>query len=292
MSEVHFCINTHNNLPYLKLAVNSVREYAFFNNAEFHIYAENCTDGTNEWLEKNKEELKLNTIIETNETPIGIGGGMNKLADQIEFPTDLIIFLHSDMFVSRNFDLPLYNYITNNKGHLLVSSHRMEPNIFGQRPHSNQDIWLERYGTLMAKKEVFGFTHENFDQEKFLTFAHQFVSENGHEIIPKGEGAGGFIIRKSDWDFIGGNDPRFAPASYEDMDLFVRMKNAGFKFPLLYDSLIWHFGARGSHFPDDNFSKSSDRQKESEKKNLQKFIDKWGKPPEFDKFGMVKKIKK
>ncbi len=43
------CISTYNNLPYLKLAVQSVRTHSYWNDAPFIIHAENCTDGTDEW---------------------------------------------------------------------------------------------------------------------------------------------------------------------------------------------------------------------------------------------------
>ena len=53
MSKMTFCISTLNNNNYLQLAIKSVRENSYFKDAPFVIYAENCTDGTNEWLEEN-----------------------------------------------------------------------------------------------------------------------------------------------------------------------------------------------------------------------------------------------
>ena len=50
MSKMTFCISTLNNNNYLQLAIKSVRENSHFKDAPFVIYAENCTDGTNEWL--------------------------------------------------------------------------------------------------------------------------------------------------------------------------------------------------------------------------------------------------
>ena len=49
-SPLTHCISTHNNLPYLKLAIESVRNNSYYNDAPFIVHAENCTDGTNEWL--------------------------------------------------------------------------------------------------------------------------------------------------------------------------------------------------------------------------------------------------
>ncbi len=50
-------------------------------------------------------------------------------------------------------------------------------------------------------------------------------------------------------------DDRFSPMYCEDMDLFIRMQNEGFKFNLTSKSLIYHFASRSSRFPDDDLTK-------------------------------------
>lgn len=57
MEKITFCIGTHNNLNYLKLAVKSVRENSFYKTAPFIIHAENCEDGTDEWLRENGKNI-------------------------------------------------------------------------------------------------------------------------------------------------------------------------------------------------------------------------------------------
>ena len=47
---ITFCISTFNNLEYLKIAIDSVRSNSHYNDAPFIIHAENCEDGTDEWL--------------------------------------------------------------------------------------------------------------------------------------------------------------------------------------------------------------------------------------------------
>jgi GT2 family glycosyltransferase len=96
------------------------------------------------------------------------------------------------------------------------------------------------------------------------------------------------LISKIDWDAIGGNDDRFAPTSWEDMDLFLRMKMEGYKFILTSKSIVWHFGARGSHRLEENDGQTSQRQKDAEQKNRRLWLDKWGKMPIFDEYGMIK----
>ncbi len=90
---------------------------------------------------------------------------------------------------------------------LWISSHRIEPQMF---PNSQT-----RPGTVIVPKDYLGAYWNDFNTEGFEQWAEQFVQLNDFK-IPKGEGVSG-LIRKKDWDEIGGNDPRFAPA-----DVFPR----------------------------------------------------------------------
>jgi GT2 family glycosyltransferase len=270
------CISTFNTLPYLKLAIHSVRKYSHFKDIPFIIHAENCTDGTDEWLTENKDLYNLEVYIEHNKTPRGIGGGMNFCADKVQ--TEFINFMHSDFFVSQDWDLNLYKVFDKYPNQRLwVNSHRVEPDMFNNP--------TGRPGTFIVPKEEFGELHNNFNEEYFIDWASQFTELNDFE-IPKGEGVSG-LIRKSDWDFIGGNDDQFAPAWWEDFDLFLRMLQNGFRFILPSKSLVYHFGARSSHFPGDDFTRKTSRSMELEPLGAKKFHQKWGGMPMFDQFGMI-----
>jgi GT2 family glycosyltransferase len=280
-SPLTFCISTYNNLPYLKIAITSVRKNSYFKDAPFIIHAENCTDGTNEWLEQVKDKYNLTLLIEPKNINIkGIGGGMNICAEYVT--TEYIMFLHSDFYVTKNWDIEALKIAQKHSNKKLwVSSHRIEPNMFND---PNQ-----RPGTLLVPPDYFGAYYNDFNQEEFEEWANEFKNMNPDIEIPKGEGVSG-LIRKVDWDFIGGNDPIFSPASYDDMDLFLRMLIEGYEFILTSNSLVWHFGARGSHRLEENNGQTSQRQKESEQKNIKKWLDKWGKLPVFDQYGMIAKF--
>lgn len=276
-SPLTFCISTYNNLEYLKIAVDSVRKNSYFKDAPFIIHAENCDDGTDEWLDAYGEKYKLDWYVEKNTEPVGIGGGMNFCAEKVQ--TEYIMFLHSDFYVTKDWDLDLlkvHEKYPNEK--LWVNSHRVEPQMF---PNSQS-----RWGTVVVDKELFGAYHHDFDSNTFDEWVKLFKQENDFE-IPKGEGVSG-LIKKEHWDEIGGNDPLFAPASYDDMDLFLRMLQNGFRFILPSSSVVWHFGARGSHRLEENDGKSSERQMRAEQRNIQKWVGKWGRPPVFDEYGMIK----
>ena len=275
-SPLTFCISTYNNLPYLKLAIESVRKNSYFKDAPFIIHTENCTDGTNEWLSRNIGKYGLTVYIDKNEVPIGIGGGMNFCADKVK--TEYICFLHSDFYVTKDWDLELlniHNKYPNEK--LWVNSFRIEPNTFNS---------ADRPGTALVPLDAFGAYSHDFRGDDLEEWADEFKQMNDFE-IPKGEGVSG-LVKKSVWDEVGGNDDRFAPTSWDDMDLFLRMLQHGVRFILPSKSIVWHFGARGSHRLEENDGKSSQRQREAEHNNAKKWLAKWGRMPIFDEYGMIK----
>jgi GT2 family glycosyltransferase len=270
------CISTYNNLNYLQLAVKSVRKNSYFKDSPLIIYAENCDDGTDEWLEQYKDIYNIEYYIEKNSVARGIGGGMNFCAEHVK--TEYINFIHSDFYVAKNWDIELLKIHEKYPNDRVVAcSYRIQPNIFKEP---------QRPGTIIVDESDFGAYYNDFDEDLFLEYAKQFSELNDIE-IRKGEGVS-FLIKKSDWDFIGGNDPIFAPTSFEDMDLFVRMQIYNYKFVLTSKSVVWHFGARGSHRLEENNGKSSQRQIESEIKNRQNWLNKWKSLPEYDENGFIK----
>ena len=274
---ITFCISTYNNLEYLKIAVDSVRNNSYYKDAPFIVHAENCSDGTDEWLNKNGSKYNLEYYIDKNDIPLGIGGGMNFCADRVK--TEFIMFLHSDFYVTKNWDktlMDIFDKYPNEK--MWVNSHRVEPNMFNN-PSS-------RPGTVIVPKDIFGAYYHDFNKDHFEDWAQEFVKDNDFE-IPKGEGVSG-LIRKTDWDEVGGNDPLFAPSSWDDMDLFLRMLKKDFKFVLTSKSLVWHFGARGSHRLEENDGKTSERQIKAEYENRNKWLQKWKSLPAFDEYEMIK----
>ena len=270
MNKITHCISSFNNLNYLKLAVKSVRENSYYKDSPLIIHAENCQDGTDEWLKENYKKWNFEYYVEKNEIPRGIGGGMNFCASKVQ--TEFINFLHADFYVSKNWDLELlkvFDKYPNQK--MIVFSHRVQPNIFNENSRS---------GTLIVPMDEFGEYYHNFEENYFLEWSAQFSEMNNFE-IRKSEGVSG-LIRKTDWDYIGGNDDRFAPAYWEDADLFIRMLNEDYKFVLTSKSVVYHFASRASRFPDDNLKSRPLNLAQIEQRSTQEFIKKYGKLPERD----------
>ena len=154
------CISTNNNLDYLKLAVASIRKNAYYKNQPIVIYAENCTDGTNEWLERNSIELNLTYRIESNTQEKGIGGGMNICVDMAQ--TEFVNIIHSDMWIAPNQDLELLKLYDglDASTRLIASSFRIQPKIFPNDPDY-------RPGTVFVPANEFGAYYNDFNHDWF-----------------------------------------------------------------------------------------------------------------------------
>lgn len=271
----------------MKIAVASVRKNSYYTDAPFIIYAENCTDGTDEWLTENAEKYNLEYYVEKNESPRGIGGGMNFCASKVK--TEFIMFLHSDFYVTKDWDLECVNqYRSENRNKLWISPLRFEPAMFPDHQKYLSGEAPQPLDNIIVPKDFFGEYHNNFDSDTFDAYVEDFKQLNSYTIF-KGQGVSG-LVTKEDWDFIGGNDPQFSPTSWEDKDLFLRMIRAGFSFTLTSKSIVYHFGARGSHRLEENDGKTSQRQIESEQANVYKFIKKWGGLPIYNEHYMIMDI--
>ena len=195
------------------------------------IHAENCTDGTDEWLlNLMQEDKNLKGFIEHNDVPRGIGGGMDFCVDKSE--TEYVNIIHSDMWIAPNQDIELQKIVEEGDGvdRIIASSFRIQPKIFPNDPDY-------RPGTVFVTTDEFGEFHHNFDKEWFDDWS-QKLSDMPETRVRKGGGAG-FFCKKEDYVWIGGNDPLFAPASYDDMDLFIRMQLEGYEFDDDNDKKNW-----------------------------------------------------
>lgn len=279
-SNITTCIGTYNSLPYLKLAVESIRRNEYFK-SPLIIFADGCTDGTNEWLIENKEKYNITTIIEDRCDDSSNGYGMNRCAKEVQ--TEFINFLHADMYCAKNYDLALYNKISTytDTDRALVSSYRIQPNIF----HNGQEP--DRPATVMVDPSTYGAMPEIFNRDRFEQDAIVFQETYKDVSFPKAEGCS-FLIKKRDWDYIGGNDLRFKPNGYDDMDLFLRMRAEEYKYCVIGSSVVYHFAGRGGNgFFGKGLEGRNQSNADGETKSAKAFLEKWGRFPMNDEYGMV-----
>lgn len=276
MSETKYTwiLNTYKSLPYLKLAIESIRENAHYENQPIIVYTENDEE-TYEWL---KQQNDIETIYEKNEVPKGIGGGVNEAVKRVK--TEFFSLIHSDMYISRHYDAPLLDIVSNTEKPFVACAWRLEPNIF-----NNQD----RLGTIFSPPnttEGFGVYHHDFRKNEFLDWVDYSFASSNAPTFRKVEGVSYMMRTKN---FVP-NDARFAPSSFEDHMQSVVMQLKGYSFMVYGKAIVWHFGARSSHFlgQHDKLTGTSDRQKQSEAKNIRTWIDLWGEAPSYDEVGFIK----
>ena len=264
--------NTFRSLPYLKLAVESIRENAYYKNQPILGYCENDTD-TRDWL---AQQPDIQYIYEENAVPVGIGGGVNKAIEHVK--TEYFSLIHSDFYISRNYDKPLFELVSSTEKPLVAGAWRLEPNIFNN---------IDRMGTVFAPVNGgFGVYHHDFLKNEFLDWADEFVKTSNAPDFRKVEGVS-YMMRTK---YFVPNDSRFAPSSFEDHMQSVLMQLKGYDFVVTGKALVWHFGARSSHFlgQHDKLTGTSDRQKVSEQKNYKTWLDLWNESPQYDEVGFIK----
>jgi len=140
----------------------------------------------------------------------------------------------------------------------------------------------------------FGIEPEEFKEEELLKTVEDIQTGQdgilyGPLAIKRDTSEGIFApwaIMKSDWDYVGGHDPIFAPQSKEDSDIFNRFHLAGYKFVQVWKGLVYHMTCRGSRFKDGAIRNPNGevfmKNRESEewliqnKKSTREFIRKWG----------------
>lgn len=266
-------INSYMATPYLKLAVESIRDNAYYKNQPIIVYTENDTE-TRDWL---LSQPDIQCIYEENKVPKGIGGGVNEAIKQVQ--TEYFNLVHSDFYISRHYDKPLFDIVSNTEKPILACAWRLEPNIF-----NNQN----RLGTIFAPPNTadgFGAYHHDFDKQGFLSWADEFAL-TGAASFRKVEGVS-YMMRKK---YFLNNSEIYSPTSLEDHDQSVRMQLEGYDFVVCGKAVVWHFGARSSHFlgQHDKLIGTSERQRTTEARNHQRWKMIWNEYPSFDDVGFVK----
>jgi glycosyltransferase involved in cell wall biosynthesis len=255
MDKITFVLPSRNNLEFLKLAYQSLRNLK--TKHQILVLDDASIDGTLEWLNSlNDDDL----IIYSNPGPerIGIVGMFDK---GIELSTtDIIFAFHADMVASPNLDTNILNHL---KRGTVVSATRVEPPL---HPPGPEKI------TLPLGNDV-----DEFDIEKTLEVLSEIEIQNENKIT---EGIfAPWCMYKDDFFAVGGHDELFAPQSKEDSDLFNRFHLMGYKFIQSWDALVYHFTSRGSRFNKHSGGSAGVNSNEwidTTTKNGRNFIRKWG----------------
>ena len=255
-SKITFVIPSRNNLEFLQLAYQSIRNL----NTKHEILVLNdaSTDGTAEWIDSQEDE---DLIVHHNPGPerIGIVGMFDKGIEMAR--TDIIMAYHADMVAAPNLDEHILKHL---KRGTVVSATRVEPPL---HPDGPEKMLVD-----------FGIEVEDFDIDKFNNWVLNEYKPKHSMKVTEGIFAP-WCMYKDDFLAIGGHDELFSPQSKEDSDLFNRFVLKGYEILQTWEGLVYHFTSRGSRFNKHSggaAGKNSNEWLYTTTKNMKNFIRKWG----------------
>lgn len=229
-------IPTWNNLPYLRLCIESLRKNSDFRH-QIIVMVNEGTDGSLEWV-SGQPDLEL---IHSSEN-IGICYGLNVC--RLRITTPYVVYANDDMYFLPHWDSRLNEAIEHaGTKEFMLSATMIEPR--GDNPCC-----------VIAD---FGDTTDNFQEEKLLQAAENLVRDDwsGSTWPP-------VLVPLALWDKVGGMSIEFSPGMYSDPDLSRKLWESGVRhFQGVGSSLVYHFGC-----------KSTKRVKQN--KGRRTFLMKWG----------------
>ena len=263
-NKITFVIPSRNNLEFLQLAYQSIRNLE--TQHEILVLNDASTDGTNLSISALGDE---DLIIHHNPGPdrIGIVGMFDKGIEMAK--TDIIMAFHSDMVAAPDLDKHILKHLE--KG-TVVSATRVEPPL---HPDGPEKMLVD-----------FGIEVEDFDIDKFNNWVINEYKPKHDTLITEGIFAP-WCMYKEDFLAIGGHDELFAPQSKEDSDIFNRFVLNGYKVLQTWEGLVYHFTSRGSRFNKHAGGGAGLNSQEwlyTTTKNMRNFIRKWGTMVKHDSF--------
>ena len=233
-------ILTYNNLDYTKDCIESILKYTKKGTYEIIVVDNLSTDGTREWLKKQK-----NLKVLLNEENLGFPKGCNQ-GIALANPHNDILLLNNDTIVTEN-------WLENLKKCLYSDT-----SIGAVGAISNHDENLQGCN----------FTYEDFDTMQFLAKKNNVSNPERWEqkifLI-------GFclLIKREVMNQIKKLDENYSPGYIEDNDLSLRITELGYKLMLCHDCFIHHY--LGS-----SFRKDLNQFYPILYKNRKYFEEKWG----------------
>lgn len=212
-------IPSWNNLPYLKLCIESIQERSRFKH-QIIVHVNEGTDGTLDWI------ISQNLSYSYSRQNIGICYALNAARSLAQ--TDYIMYMNDDMYVCPDWDAPLVDEIRS-IGHnrFFLSSTLIEP-------------YLSNNPCVIVKD--FGADHPTFNKSQLI---EQYAA------LKKDDWQGATwppnVVHVTTWDLVGGYSIEFSPGMGSDPDFSMKLWKMGVRyFKGLGASRVYHFGCKST----------------------------------------------
>ncbi len=229
-------IPTWNNLPFLKLCVESIKNNSDYTH-QILIHVNEGSDGTLNWVKENKLEY---TYSNSN---VGICKAVNQVSVLAKW--DYIAFMNDDMYVLPGWD----KYLADEVNALDTDCFMLSSTMIEPWDTKNKCVIVADYGS----------TAEKFNREGLLK---EYAS------LAKNDWSGSTwppnIVHRKWWEKVGGYSEEFSPGMSSDDDFAMKMWANGCRiFKGVGKSRVYHF-----------ISKSTGRVKKND--GRKQFLQKWG----------------
>jgi GT2 family glycosyltransferase len=207
-------IPTWNNLPFLKLCVDSIRRESCVEH-EILVHVNEGSDDTLHWL---KAQGIRHSHSEGN---IGICMAVNHLAGMAT--KDWLLYMNDDMVCCPGWDAALMDRIESAPNdRIFLSSMLLEP-----RPTGNVRVIFQDHGRSPDHFDAAGLS------QHFMDVVRNDMP--GHASQPT-------LVAKRWWTMVGGYSLEFSPGMSSDDDLLIKLWIAGFRrFEIVSSSRLYHF---------------------------------------------------
>ena len=213
-------IPTWNNLPYLKICIDSIRKNSGFKH-QIIVYVNEGIDGTAEWLKNENIEY-----IHSPENS-GVCIALNRASKLAK--TDNIVFVNDDMYCCPQWDVYLLDEIKNiGHNNFYISSTMIEP-------------VLSRNRCVIAPYD-FGRDSATFREADLLKALPLFDAKDwqGSTWPPN-------VVHRSLWEAVGGLSEEFSPGMYSDPDFSMKLWMHGVRyFKGVAKSKVYHFQSKST----------------------------------------------
>ncbi len=222
-------VPTYNNLPYLKVCINSLKKNSRFKH-QIVIHVNEGSDGTLDFVRSNNFEY---TYSEEN---IGMPKALNTASKLSRF--DYILISHDDFYYCPDWDNLLMNEVK------LIQ-------------HKNFYLSGTMVGAVdkMSEKKKFyppifnaGTDYKKFDENKLINNIEniKFFDFQGTTKCPG-------LVHKDIWNKVGGWSEEFFPTGGDDSDFAMKLWNNNIRiFKGIGSSLVYHFGSITTRKKGDN----------------------------------------
>ncbi len=218
-------IPTWNNLPYLKVCVDSIIKNSTFSH-QIIVHINEGHDGTKEWVE---EQGLSHTFSDHN---VGVCKALNQASRLAT--TKYICYFNDDMYALPGWDYHLVKDIESiGHSNFFISSTMIEP----KKGKDKNIIQGHDFGDL-----------SNFKERELI---------QSYRDLPMGDWSGASwppnVVPIELWEKVGGYSDEFSPGMYSDPDFSMKLWDAGVRyFKGIGESRVYHFMSKSTGKVDRN----------------------------------------